>query len=64
MSGDQLVHGEYGFLLFYLALIDNEALSPIVLHLRLLGIMKLRVRLGDPYSVSLLLCLIRIHVYK
>lgn len=63
MSRDQLIHGEYGFLLFELPLIDDEALSPIVLHLLLLGIVKLRVRLGRNYSVSVW-CLIRIHVYK
>lgn len=59
MSRDQLIHCDYGFLLLYLALIYYEALSPILQHLLLLGIVKLGVRFGREHSV--ILYLIRIH---
>ena len=61
MSRDQLIHCDYGFLLLYLALIHNEALSPIVQHLLLLGIVKLRVRFSREHSVSVIWYFIRIH---
>ena len=61
MSRDQLIHCDYGFLLLYLPLIDNKALSPILQHLLLLGIVKLGVRFGREHSVSVIWCIIRIH---
>ena len=59
MSRDQLIHCDNGFLLPYLALIYYEALSPILQHLLLLGIVKLGVRFDREHSV--ILYLIRIH---